>query len=65
MVFYYVRLVLDHLNEEELVELINSVLKYPSFILAREYIQKAKEYKTNRKIKDMIKKFLIKIYAFI
>lgn len=86
--FYYIQQALEHLNEEELVLLINNVLQYPRFILAREYymnrpeenwdavdllrksdareyIQKAKEYRNNRKAKDTIKNILKQIYAFI
>lgn len=86
--FYYVQQALEHLNEEDLVLLINNILKYPRFILAREYymnrpeenwdavnllrksdareyIQKAKEYRNNRKAKDTIKNILKQIYVSI
>lgn len=35
--FIYIQQALEHLDEEELVRLINEVLQYQSFILAREY----------------------------
>ena len=35
--FNYIQQALEHLNEEELVLLINDVLQYPRFILTREY----------------------------
>lgn len=86
--FYYIQQALDYLDEEELILLINNVLQYPRFILAREYfmkmpqekwdlvnllrkadakeyIQKAKENRDNRKIKDTVKKMLKQIYAII
>lgn len=88
MVFYYIQQALDYLDEEELILLINNVLQYPRFILAREYfmklpqakwdsvnllrkadakeyIQKAKEYHANRKLKDTVKEMLKQIYAII
>ena len=86
--FYYIQQALDYLDEEELILLINNVLQYPRFILAREYfmklpqakwdsvnllrkadakeyIQKAKEYHANRKLKDTVKEMLKQIYAII
>lgn len=32
---------------------------------AKEYIQKAKEYRNNRKLKDSVKEMLKQIYAII
>lgn len=86
--FLYVQQALDHLTEKELVTLITESLRYPRFVLARdyymnkstetwdavsllrkanafEYIDKAKEYRRRRKIKDSIHKFFKRVYTSI